>query len=147
MFLVQVSLIIIYVYIGNFSSVYYTLLYVFILFFLFGISLSLYQLDLFTAFLWLIECSVIFVFLLLLFYLNVKNIVVKISFLFYIYFFLFFCCLCLIFVTPNTNLCLNDLTVYFLIDNSYEGVFNLLQNDLFVFFISYYVLNNMELLF
>lgn len=136
-----------YIYIGNYSSVYYTLLYVFILFFLFGVSLSIYQLDLFTAFLWLIECSVVFVFLLLLFYLNVKNVMIKIQFLFYCYVFIFFYILSLVFITPNTNLQLNNLTLYFLLDNSYEGVFNFLQNDLFVFFISYYVLNNIELVF
>jgi hypothetical protein len=138
---------VIYIYISNYNGVYYTLLYLFILFFLFGISLSLYQLDLFTAFLWLIECSVIFVFLLLLFYLNVKNFITKIQSSIYVYFFVFFYILCLVFVTPNTNLYLNGLTVYFLLDNSYECVFNFLQNDLFVFFISYYVLNNIELIF
>lgn len=37
-----------------------------------------------------------------------------------------------------------DLSLYFLLDNSYESVCNFLQNDLFVLFISYYVLNNVE---
>jgi hypothetical protein len=146
-FLIQLTLVVIYVYIYNYSSVYYTLLYTFILFFLFGISLSVFQLELFTAFLWLIECSVIFVFLLLLFYLNIKNVYVHTNKLFFNYFLLLFYFLYLIVVTPNTGLFQTNLTLYFLLDNSYESVFNFLQNDLFVLFISYYVLNNIEFIF
>ena len=44
----------------------------------------------------------------------------------------------------NVKLQYLNLTVYNILDNSYENIFNLLQNDLFVFFISYYVLNNLE---
>lgn len=40
-----------------------------------------------------------------------------------------------------------NLTTYSILDNSYESIFNLIQNDLFVFFISYYTLNNIEFIF
>ena len=59
-------------YIFFYKNVYYTLLYTFINFFLMGLYLSIFQIELFTAFLWLVECSVLFVFLLLLFFLNIK---------------------------------------------------------------------------
>ena len=141
-FFLQTILLIISIYIIIYTSVYYTLLYIFFLFFLFGVSLSVFQLDLFTAFLWLIECSVIFVFLLLLFYLNVKNIQIQTNKLFYDYIFItiYILYVCI----TNVKLQYLNLTVYNILDNSYENIFNLLQNDLFVFFISYYVLNNLE---
>ena len=75
--LLQFITICIIIYITMYPNIYYILLYIFLSFFLFGVSLSILQLDLFTAFLWLIECSVIFVFLLLLFYLNVKGIFIQ----------------------------------------------------------------------
>ena len=146
-FLIQIVLVILYTYTIMYSSVYYTLLYVFVLFFLFGIALSTFQLELFTAFLWLIECSVIFVFLLLLFYLNVKNIFIYTNKFFYNYFILVFYFIYIIMVTPNVGTSLTNLSLYFILDNSYEGIFNVLQNDLFVFFISYYIINNVEFIF
>jgi len=144
-FIIQIILLIVYMYIINYSSVYYTLLYVFILFFLFGVSLSTFQLELFTAFLWLIECSVIFVFLLLLFYLNTKNIYVHTNKFFYNYVFVvvYLVYICVICIKSQQF----NLTTYSILDNSYESIFNLIQNDLFVFFISYYTLNNIEFIF
>jgi hypothetical protein len=49
-------------------------------------------------------------------------------------------------MTVNINLKGFDLSLYFIVDNCYESVFNFLQNDLFVFFVSYYTLNNFEFL-
>ena len=46
------------------------LFYLFIEFFYFGLSLSIYNLELFTAFLWLTECVIVFVSILFLFYFN-----------------------------------------------------------------------------
>ena len=143
-FLLQITLFVIFIYMNYYSSVYYTLLYVFILFFLFGVAIAMSQLELFTAFLWLIECSVIFVFLLLLFYLNIKNLYIHTNKSYYSYFILLFYFMYLIILIPSSGLFLVNLSLYFLLDNSYESIFNLLQNDLFVLFISYYVLNNVE---
>ena len=50
-------------------------------------------------------------------------------------------------ILPKSNTFITDLSLYFLLDNSYECIFNFIQNDLFVFFISYYVLNNIEFIF
>ena len=130
-----------------YPNIYYILLYIFLSFFLFGVSLSILQLDLFTAFLWLIECSVIFVFLLLLFYLNVKGIFIQTNIDVYKNFIVFSFIVYFIVILPKSNTFITDLSLYFLLDNSYECIFNFIQNDLFVFFISYYVLNNIEFIF
>jgi hypothetical protein len=49
------------------------LLYLFVEIFYFGIFISIYQMDLFTGFLWVTEATVIFIATLLLFYLNTKG--------------------------------------------------------------------------
>lgn len=141
-FVIQFSIITIYTYIYSYNSVFYILFYIFLIFFLIGISLSITQLDLFTAFLWLIECSVIFVFLILLFYFNIKNFffkIIKKGYLYvYVYLFIFY-----LIINILQNMDVNT-TLIFIIDNSYEAFFNFIQNDLFIFFISYYILNNVE---
>lgn len=63
---------------------------------------------------------------------------------YYDYFILLFFFIYLVVLVPNSGIFLMDLSLYFLLDNSYESVCNFLQNDLFVLFISYYVLNNVE---
>ena len=57
----------------------------FIIFFLFGLFLSLFNMDLFTAFLWLTECVIVFISILFLFYLNVYGNVNKINLIIYSY--------------------------------------------------------------
>ena len=37
-----------------------------------------------------------------------------------------------------------NISLFFIIDNYYEAVNNTIQNDLFVFFLSYYLLNSLE---
>lgn len=53
------------------NNLYFILFYLFINFFYLGVFLSIYNLELFTAFLWLTECVIVFVSILFLFYLNV----------------------------------------------------------------------------
>lgn len=53
------------------NNLYFVLFYLFLEFFYFGLFLALYNLELFTAFLWLTECVIVFVSILFLFYLNV----------------------------------------------------------------------------
>ena len=115
-----------------------------------GLYLAIFQIELFTAFLWLIECSVLFVFLLLLFYFNVKgeysytqdqiykNIVFIILFLF---FFL------KNFLTVFNNFFIFDISFFGIIDNYYECISNLITNDLFGFSISYFLINGIEFTF
>ena len=131
------------------SNIYYILLYIFFTFFLVGLYLSLLQLELFTAFLWLVECSVLFVFLLLLFFLNIKG-----SYNFTVIYFNLFvvkfivCFFFLLFSTYYSEVGnLSKLNIiYNLVDNYYEYVYNIITNDLFGFNLSYYLLNAFEFL-
>ena len=143
-FFLQFFIIICLVYLVNYTSIYYVLLYTFVIFFLMGITLSIFQIELFTAFLWLIECSVLFVFLLLLFYLNVKNVYSLSSKPYYVYTGVFIFVLYLLFI-----LCIDSgviMSLYHVLDNIYEAIFNQIQNDLFVFSVSYFTINIIEFL-
>ena len=133
-------------YIYLYSNPYYILMYTFINFFLIGVYLSIFQIELFTAFLWLIECSVIFVFLLLLFYLNIKGsykyTIRGYRLLQALAFVLYLLLLTKSFVL-NTYIDI-DISLYGYIENYYEALNTFIQNDLFVFFISYYTINSIE---
>ncbi len=146
-FFIQFFIICTYVYIYTYNNIYYTLLYTFINFFLIGIYLAVFQIEFFTAFLWLVECSVLFVFLLLLFYLNVSgtyNYVYNNTFIYiWVLLFLFFVLLSTSYTDSDSNY---DLNFYGLLDNYYESIFNPIMNDLFGFSISYYLTNSIEFL-
>ena len=132
-----------YVYLYN--NIYNTLLYVFLCFFFFGISLSIFQIEFFSAFLWLIECSVIFIYLLLLFFINIKGVfdnAKKQHYNFYFFTFIFIFLLAITdFLYQQESSFGLDVNFLYLFDNYYESVFNFIQNDLFGFVISYYCLN------
>lgn len=121
-------------------------MYTFIDFFLIGIYLSIFQIELFTAFLWLIECSVIFVFLLLLFYLNIKGsyrYTIKNYRLLQILVFVLYVLLLTKSFVLNTYVGV-DISLYGYIENYYEALNTFIQNDLFVFYVSYYSINSIE---
>ena len=132
----------------TYGSIYYALLYIFFDFFFIGLLLSVLQLELFTAFLWLIECTVIFIFLVLLFYVNVKssklnhNNGFKNINLVLCVFFLFFCSF---FNSSDVEFAyILDLGLFSFWDDFYEALHNLIMNDLFGFAISYYWVNSAE---
>ena len=115
------------------------------IFFLVGILLAMFQVELFTAFLWLIECSVLFVFLLLLFFLNSKNVFKQTKKQIYkqlVILLIMYYVVILYSVGSSENVT----PIFVCIDNIYETIQNVIQNDLFVFFISYYILNSVEFL-
>lgn len=149
-FLIQFFIICTFVYIYNYKNIYYVLLYTFVNFFLVGIYLSIYQIELFTAFLWLVECSVLFVFLLLLFYINIKGVYSYTITQNYILFFSLLFVLYVLLLNPfseSDGSILIDNNFYGLLDNYYEALQNNVTNDLFGFSISYYYLNAIEFLF
>ena len=132
------------------NSLYFILFYLFIIFFYFGIFLSIYNLELFTAFLWLTECVIVFVSILFLFYLNVygnvnKNNNVIYSFKYYgLFLFFIIFSLSLNFNYELENFIYKELQIYFYWDDYYEALFNNKMNDLFGLFISYYYINSFE---
>lgn len=146
-YFVQVVLLYLYINMYNYNNIYYILLYVFLSFFFVGVYLSLLQLDLFTAFLWLLECSVIFVFLLLLFFLNVVGVFIQNKKNYFILVFsfsiLYYLVLIDFFQEQDVYLSINSYQNN-LLDNFYEVLFNFLLNDLYGFSISYYTINFVE---
>ena len=104
----------------------------------------------FTAFLWLVECSVLFIFLLLLFFLNIKGVHTYTISQKYIYYFIFFLLSFFIVInyyTESDTDALLDMSFYGLVDNYYEALFNNVSNDLFGFSIIYYNINGVEFIF
>ncbi len=125
-------------------------MYTFINFFLVGVYLSIFQIELFTAFLWLVECSVLFVFLLLLFFLNIKGSYTYTTSYTYNYIFSLFLLTYFILInyySDSDSLALVDMSFYGLNDNYYESLYNNVANDLFGFSISYYFINGIEFIF
>lgn len=141
-FLQLVCLYIVYLFIISDNS-YYLLLFLVILTFFLGIFLALYQLELFTAFLWLVELSVFFVFLLLLFYINVKGALgfYKINQYYYIIFLIFSFCFFYSFYESD---CLDTHNLLFYGDDFYSAYATGVCNDFYGLFISYYYVNFIE---
>lgn len=132
------------------TNLYFVLFYLFIEFFFFGIFLAIYNLELFTAFLWLTECVIVFVSVLFLFYLNVYGNIIKLNLLTYsfkyfgvyigfIFLFTWFC-----FPFNFEFIFISELNSFSIWENYYEALFNLKMNDLFSLFISYYYINSFE---
>lgn len=132
-------------YIFFYRNIYYNLLYLFLNFFIVGVYLAVFQIELFTAFLWLVECSVIFVMLLLFFFLNIKGNYAYVqnnnfTTIFFLLLFFYFAVINQSF-TPQGDLNIDFLGTF---DNFYEAIYNPVMNDLFGFSISYYLLNSVE---
>lgn len=132
-------------------NIYYTLLYLLIEVILLGVFISLYQMELFTGFLWVVEGSVIFIALLLLFYLNVEGLITSINLKIFKFFFVLGAFIFFILLFDFVFLNLSDsysnnyvLNFFDLYDDYYEALFNRNVNDFLVLFLSYYSINNVE---
>jgi len=150
---VILQFLIIYVYILFFISIniYYILLYLFIEIILFGLFISFIQMELFTGFLWVVEFTIIFIAILLLFYLNVEGNMFKINLFVYKYYYGFllfiFFCLSIFYYSFNMESFYLDFFFYFFyLDDYYEALNNTIMNDFLVLTISYYTINNIEFL-
>jgi len=133
-------------------SLYFSLFYIFLNFFVLGLFLALFNFELFTAFLWLTECVIVFITILLLFYLNVfetrnminfsflsfKNLGLILSFLIFIPFWFH--------TYEKENINYEFIKLNHIFDDFYEALSNSLLNDLFSFFFTYYNNNSFELL-
>lgn len=132
------------------NNLYYTLLYVFIEIVLFGLFICLYQLELFTGFLWVAEFTIIFIAVVLLFYLNVDGLHLKYNNnINNILYFLPSIILFLIFFNIDyfselelyLPLELNYIDYY---DDYYEALNNSIMNDFTPLTLSYYSINSIE---
>lgn len=151
-FFLQLSIIYVLYLIFFSKNIYYILFYFFLLIFYFGIFLCFYQLDLFTGFLWLAECVIIFCALILIFYLNTagtwNKLLTQIRLYTYIGFFLILIFLSIGFYFSNTLETNEDVFFnnIFYWDDFYESLINSNVNDFTTFLISYYTVNSYLLL-
>lgn len=129
------------------TQVYYTLLYLFCIVIYCGLFLGFYQADFFTGFLWIIEFTIVFISLLLLFYLNVIGTSINYNIKKNKFYFIYGAIICFFFCLNNLSLVFfnNSLPIVFtpliLWVDYYEAVFNLNVNDFLALTISYYYLN------
>jgi len=133
-------------------SLFYVLFYLLLLIIYFGFILAFYQLELFSAFLWLAESVVIFVSLLLVFYLNVYDSINTVNTLLYnkknfiLFFSFFFLCLNLVFFSEIEFYIPIELHLNIFWDDFYEALNNDKMNDIFGSMISFYLFNSYEFL-
>lgn len=152
-FFIQIVIFYILYNVYNNNNTFYTVFYLFFEIILFGVFLSFYQVELFTAFLWLTEFVVIFICILLAFYLNVYGNKVKINIFYFNFKNAFLILLFILFVVnyslpseleffiPNE---LNSINTW---DNFYESLYNIVMVDLHGLFVNYYFINNFEFIF
>lgn len=147
-FLIQLCIVLTSVYFYNNNNIYYTLFYMFIYFFLIGLFLSFFQLEFFTGFLWLIELTIIFVYLLLLFYLNFKgninNFKKENKFLLNAVFLLSVFFINLFFYKDSEFSIKDEFINILLWEDYYECLHNYNMNDFQSLLISYYYFNSLE---
>lgn len=132
------------------NNYYYTLFYFLIAFFYIGFFLCFYQLDFFVGFLWLTECLVVFVFILLLFYLSntgnfnkLKQHLLKFFIVGGLLGVLTLSGNFLIFSENEWTLPI-EFSIIDLWDDFYEAMNNYVMNDAVGLMLSYYLINSLE---
>jgi hypothetical protein len=127
---------------------YYSLVYLFLLILFLGVMLCFLNNELTAGFLWVGEFLVVFVFLLLILYVNVHGDTKKIynkNVVFYLFIYFLF----VSFYEHDTTLLENSLsflqTDLYWVDY-YEALNDFNNNDLYGFYVSYYILNNLILM-
>nr|QBI37908.1 Ymf62 [Tetrahymena rostrata]QGS65287.1 NADH dehydrogenase subunit 6 [Tetrahymena rostrata] len=131
------------------NNLYYILLYVFLEIVFFGLFICLYQLELFTGFLWVAEFTIIFISVVLLFYLNVDGLHLKynnINNLFYYLpsIILFLLVYCLDFLSELELYLPIEFNYMDFYDDYYESFNNTNMNDFIPLTLSYYSVNGIE---
>jgi len=134
------------------TNLYYTLLYLFIEIIYVGLYISILQFELFTGFLWVLEGTIIFIALLLLFHLNTdgyelknnlklnKHLYIWTLFIFFIFFskYYFFQD-----IEYKDTQIFNNFALW---DDFYAALANINLNDFKLLYLSYYNLNSIEFL-
>lgn len=132
------------------KNVFYIVFYLFLIILVLGLILSVFQVELFTGFLWTIECVVIFALLLLLFFFKATGTFTKVLHSMYVFKYSSILIFTLTFVYYTSKLTLVEslpilLNTNDLWDNYYEALLNSNVNDFTAFLISYYTYNSLEL--
>lgn len=135
----QLLILITIVFFKTVRSFFYKLVYMSLLVFWFGIVLAYLNIELLSGFLWVVELSVIFIFIIFLFYLNytsnlAEHFNVKYNFVLVIFIIAF-----VPFLDDYYNL---DSEYSFLYNDYYEAASNFLLNDISSIYISFFLINN-----
>ncbi len=129
-------------------NIFYTLLYFLIFTLQLGVFIAFYQMELFTGFLYVIEITAIFIMLLVLFYLNFKSYSTYYS-INNLQMYLIFTIILLIIPFSYTEIELFLPMIFNFIDiwdNFYDSLFNYNVNDFIGLYLSYFLLNSLELI-
>ena len=129
------------------NNAFYLLLYFCLLILFIGIFIGFYQMELFTGFLYVLELTIIFITLLILFYLNIKGEAPHINSTKFVYIFVLLPVLLLptAYFELELFLPINFINID-IWDNYYSAVSHLVMNDFLGLYISYYFLNSHEFL-
>lgn len=146
--LLQLALLLIVTLFFFINNSFYLLLYFFIFTFLVGLFISVYQMELFTGFLYVIEITVVFMLLLVLFYLNFKGsttVTSSTNKYLYVSFILLICFTPMLYAEKELYLpCIfNTIDLW---DNYYACLSNTAMNDFIGLYLSYYFINSYEFL-
>ena len=143
---IQLSLVILIYSIMFLNNPFYLLLYFFLIVFFAGLSISFYQLEFFTGFLYVLEVTVVFITLILLFYLNFKGSnVYAINEYVGLWPLLFIVTFSVPTIyTEEEGLLPTALVIGDLWDNFYEALHSHTMNDFAGLYISYYIVHSLE---
>lgn len=134
--LIQAGLLVSIFFFNQARTLFYSLIYMFILFVWLGVFLCFFNVELFTGFLWVVELTVVFVIILFLFFFNFSGDLKSSRFFFFKFFAVFF-----FFFFDEVNCALELLNFNFFFDDFYESRMFLNMNDICSLFLSYYVFN------
>jgi len=136
------------------KNLFYNLVYLFLIIIYSGLYLGLIQYELFTGFLWVLEFTIVFISIVLLFFLNINLNNIKLDYKKYNYFNLIvlFLVMFLLFkyIYINNNYIYNNNYYYIYISDIildfYQSLYNQNNNDFTLLYYSYYVYNSVEFL-
>lgn len=122
-------------------------MYLFIQIFFFGVYLAVANLEFFTGFLWVIEGTIIFIFLLLLLYVNFKGYInsydMNIFFFNKSIYFITILLFSIFFYNTCESYLTNNFIVSFFWDDYYESIYNTNMNEFTQLLLSYYSFNSL----
>ena len=129
------------------KNIYYVLLYLFIQIFFLGVYLAVFNLEFFTGFLWVIEGTIIFIFLLVLFYVNFKGYInsydMNIFFYNKVIYSLVLAYFSLLVYSMEESYILDTLITTHIWDDFYEATYNSNMNEFTQLLLSYYSFNSL----
>ena len=138
--LMQLLFVVTFFFFANSRSLFYALVYLFILFIWFGLALAYLGLELFTGFLWVVELSVFFILLMFLFFFNfgaelrgsscTRYKVLSLSSFFFLFLF------------DDYSRVHSSLNVFYTYDDFYSAIGSDSMSDVHSLFLSYYFFNS-----